>query len=86
MESRFISAKKAWARLSERAERGEKFGFIACLGLLYKSGVLTRDQVLERLNEARITADDCRKFREQAGADRSPGTDPAQDSHPLSDV
>jgi hypothetical protein len=62
--TRHISAKKSWARLQERAEHGEKFGFIACLGLLYKSGQLTRQQVLERLNEAHITREDLQKFRE----------------------
>jgi hypothetical protein len=65
MLNRQISAKKAWARLSERAECGEKFGFIACLGLLYKGGILTRAQVIEELNSARITRDDLRKFDAQ---------------------
>jgi hypothetical protein len=59
-----ISAKKAWARLTERAERGEKFGFIACLSLLYKAQILTRGQVLEQLNLARVTRADLAKFRE----------------------
>jgi hypothetical protein len=65
MLNRQISAKKAWARLSERAECGEKFGFIACLGLLYKGGILTRAQVVAELNSARITRDDLRKFDAQ---------------------
>ena len=38
---RRLSAKKAWARLRERAECGEKFGFMACIALLYKAGHLT---------------------------------------------
>lgn len=59
------SAKKQWARLQDRAERGEKFGFIACLGVLYKAGKLTRAEVLEKLKESHITRDDLRKFREQ---------------------
>lgn len=61
---RHTSAKKAWSKLQERAERGEKFGFIACLGLMYKSGHLTRQQVLDRLREGQITREDLRKFRE----------------------
>lgn len=65
MLDRKISAKKAWARLSERAESGEKFGFIAALGILYKSGILTRAQVVEHLNAARITREDLKRFREQ---------------------
>lgn len=64
MSVRHISAKKAWARISERAERGEKFGFIACLGILYKGGFLTRGEVLEQLNQARISRADLVKFRE----------------------
>ena len=65
--NRHISAKKAWARLSERAQLGEKFGFIACLGILYKAGMLSRGEVLKRLNEARVTRADLVKFREQSG-------------------
>lgn len=61
-----VSAKKAWAALSERARLGEKFGFIACLGLLYKSGRLTKAQVLEYLNQERISREDLRKFRAQS--------------------
>ncbi len=61
---RHVSAKKAWARLSDRAERGEKFGFIACLGVLYKAGSLTRSQVVEHFNRAHITREDLQKFRE----------------------
>ena len=61
---RHITAKKAWARMEERAKLGETFGFIACLGLLYKAGTLTRADVLQRLREANITKDDLRKFRE----------------------
>jgi hypothetical protein len=70
-----ITAKKAWARLSERAESGETFGFIAALSLLYKSGVLNRGQVTEQLNLARVTRDDLRKFREHtnSGSNRQSG-------------
>ena len=50
--NRRLSAKRAWARLSERAELGEKFGFISCIALLYKAGTLTRAQVVETLNDA----------------------------------
>lgn len=64
--SRQISAKRAWARLSERAERAEKFGFIACLALLYKCGAVTRAQVVEKLNESHITRADLQKFREHS--------------------
>jgi len=60
-----LSAKRAWAELNERARLGEKFGFIACLGLLYKSGQLSREQVVSRLNEARVTRDDLKRFRER---------------------
>jgi hypothetical protein len=58
-----LSAKKAWSRLSERARLGEKFGFIGCLGLLYKSGALTREQVVKHLNEGKITREDLQRFR-----------------------
>ena len=64
--NRRLSAKRAWARLSERAECAEKFGFIACLGLLYKAGRLTRAQVVERLNESHITRADLTRFREHS--------------------
>jgi hypothetical protein len=64
--SRQVSAKRAWARLSERAECGEKFGFIGCLALLYKCGILTRPQVVEKLNESRISRADLEKFREHS--------------------
>lgn len=62
---RHVSAKRAWANLQERAEHGEKFGFIAAMGILYKGGTLTREQVLKLLQDNHITAADCRKFREQ---------------------
>src|ERR1017187_2253278 len=70
-----VTAKKAWARLSERAESGETFGFIAALSLLYKSGVLNRGQVTEQLNLAHVTRDDLRKFREHtnSGSNRQSG-------------
>ena len=64
--NRRLSAKRAWARLSERAECGERFGFIACLALLYKTGCLTRAQVVDRLNEAHITREDLEKFRKHS--------------------
>jgi hypothetical protein len=64
--NRRLSAKRAWSKLSERAECGEKFGFIACLALLYKSGALTRAQVVEKLNESHITRDDLVRFREHS--------------------
>lgn len=59
-----VSAKQAWAEMTERARQGEKFGFIACLGLLYKSGKITRAEVLQLLREAHVQREDCRKFRE----------------------
>jgi hypothetical protein len=62
-----LSAKKAWSRLSERARLGEKFGFIGCLGLLYKSGQLDKIQAAKFLNEAGVTREDLKKFREQRG-------------------
>src|SRR4051812_44911744 len=65
MLNRQISAKKAWARLSERAESGEKFGFIACLGLLYKAGILTGAQVVEQLEASHISREDLAKFDAQ---------------------
>ena len=64
MAARHISAQKAWDRLSERAEHGETFGFIACLGVVYKAGVITRAQVLDALNAAHVTREDLRKFSE----------------------
>ena|ERR1039458_9853605 len=66
-----VTAKKAWARLSERAESGETFGFIAALSLLYKSGVLNRGQVTEQLNLAHVTREDLRKFREHTNTGSS---------------
>ncbi len=66
-----LSAKKAFALVTERARRAENFALIATLGLLYKSGQLTRDQVVDKLNEARVTRDDLRKFREQLAPNRS---------------
>ena len=63
---RRLSAKKAWARLSERAECGEKFGFIACLGLLYRAGHLTRAQVVDKLNESHVTRADLARFRDHS--------------------
>jgi hypothetical protein len=64
--NRRLSAKRAWARFREGAEYGEKFGFIACIALLYKAGHLTRAQVVDRLNEPHITRDDLIKFREHS--------------------
>lgn len=61
---RYILAKKAWAKLQERADYGERFGIIACLKLLYKTGDLTRDQVVEKANEYHITREDLKKFDE----------------------
>ena len=60
-----VTAKRAWARMSERAEFGERFGFIACLSLLYKNGFISRAQVVESLNESHITRADLAKFREK---------------------
>jgi hypothetical protein len=76
MSNKHISAKKAWARISERAQLGEKFGFIACLGILYKGGFITRGDVVARLNDARITRGDLVKFREHTGqaGDPQPGS------------
>jgi hypothetical protein len=78
VSSRHISAKKAWARISERAECGEKFGFIACLGILYKGGFLTRGVVLDRLKEARITRADLVKFREHTVHNRDSNPESGQ--------
>jgi hypothetical protein len=64
MLNRQISAKRAWSRMTERAEFGERFGFIACLSLLYKNGLVTRAQIVAALNEAQVTRDDLRRFRE----------------------
>ena len=44
--------------MTERAEFGERFGFIACLSLLYKNGLVTRAQIVAALNEAQVTRDD----------------------------
>ena len=62
-----LSAKKAWAQLNERARLGDRFAKIAMLGLLLKSGHLTRAQVLEQLIAAGVTQEDLRKFRTQRG-------------------
>lgn len=51
--------------MQERAEHGEKFGFIAAMGIMYKAGFLTRAQVLEQLKQNHITREDLQKFREQ---------------------
>ena len=59
-----VSAKKAWANLAEKARLGPKFGFIACLGLLYKAGVISRDQVLKFLRDAHVNQADLRRFKE----------------------
>ena len=64
MLNRQITAKRAWARMSERAELGERFGFIACLSVLYKAGILKRAQVVEMMNDSHITRADLAKFRE----------------------
>jgi hypothetical protein len=66
MTKRHISAKRAWAQLSERAERGEKLGFIAALQLLFQCGMISRPQMIEKLNEARITRDDLAIFHKHA--------------------
>jgi hypothetical protein len=66
--NRHISAKRAFARVSERAEHGEKFGFIAAFQLLVRSGVLTREQVAQFMNDARITRDDLERFRKHVEA------------------
>ena len=63
MLAKQISAKRAWADLSERARLGYAFGFISCLGLLYKSGGITKSEVVEKLVEAGISKDDLVKFR-----------------------
>ena len=59
-----ISAKRAWSDLSDRARLGEKFSFIACLGLLMLSGELTRSEVVDKLNAAGITREDLIQFRQ----------------------
>lgn len=64
-----LTAKKAWGQLSERARLGEKFGQIAMLGLLYKSGKISRQEVIEALNLAGVTREDLKRFREQRFGD-----------------
>ena len=68
---RHVSAKRAWARLQERADYGERFGFIACLKLLYKTGALTREQLVKKVNEYHITREDLQKFDEHTRAHSS---------------
>ena len=63
---RQLTAKRAWGQLSERARLGEKFGAIALMGLLLKTGLLSRTQVIEKLTEFGVTREDLRKFREHA--------------------
>jgi hypothetical protein len=68
MLNKQITAKRAWADLSERARLGYKFGFISCLGLLYKSGEISRAEVIEKMVEAGITAEDCSRFKQHDSA------------------
>jgi hypothetical protein len=63
MLNKQITAKRAWADLSERARLGYKFGFISCLGLLYKCGEITREGIIEKMVEAGITPEDCARFK-----------------------
>jgi hypothetical protein len=58
---------KAWAK-----EQGEKlwrakFRLIALTGLMYKAGSLTREEVVDQLNDGGITKEDLQRFREQRG-------------------
>lgn len=64
---RHITAKRAWGEMAERARLGNSFGFIACLGLLYKSGTLSRAQVVDALNSAGITREELQKFKAHQG-------------------
>ncbi len=64
MSVRHISAKKAWGKLEERAVYGEKFGFIACIGVFLAAGKITRAEALAHLQDSHITREDLRKFRE----------------------
>lgn len=59
-----ISAKKAWGAL-KRDRDHFVWLFIACQGLLLKSGELTRDEVRDNLNEAGVTREDIERFRRQ---------------------
>jgi hypothetical protein len=68
MLNKQITAKRAWADLSERARLGYKFGFISCLGLLYKSGEISRAEVIEKMLEAGISPDDCARFKRHDSA------------------
>jgi hypothetical protein len=63
-----LSAKKAWSKLNERARPGEKFGKIAMVGLMFKSGFLSKPETVKLLNEAGVTRQDLQKFREQREA------------------
>ena len=72
-----VSAKKAWANLAEKARLGQKFGFIACLGLLYKAGKLSRGEVLEALKDGHVTRQDLASFRHTIGTD-DPGVPGAE--------
>ena len=66
-----LSSKRAWAALTEKAQRST-FAFIALLGLLYKSGSLTRSEVLEKLKAAGIGRDDLQRWRDR-GEDSGDG-------------
>lgn len=69
MENRHITAKKAWGKMAERARLGHRFGFIAYLGLLYRSGTLSRDQVRDVLNDAGVTREELEAYRAHAGTE-----------------
>lgn len=55
--------KTAWRDLSARAQRGEAFGWIQAVSLMYKCGHFKdREQALEVLF-MKVTADDLREYR-----------------------
>jgi hypothetical protein len=57
---------KALALQAKSEGRREIFAFIGALGLCYKANFLTKQQVADILNQAKVTREELRSFREQS--------------------
>lgn len=67
LEQRRVTCKTAWAKLSTHARLGEKFGWIACVSLMYKLGWFPdRKTALDHLYRE-VTPDDLDEFRKIKG-------------------
>jgi len=64
---RHISAKRAWAEMSERARLGHALGFIDAIGLLFSQGLISRAQVIELFRSRDITKADLIAYRKTRG-------------------